>query len=139
MKPRRIKVLALGQVGKVAKAINDTGGTSAEYQHIQLELRALERTLQCLQELEPDADNIPNFTSIRAVALACRIPLQQFLDKIQCFEATMGPFSRPGKSLNSAARKTQWAVFLRSEVDKIRAVVTPKVLNLNLLLYTNIS
>ena len=114
-------------------------GASAEYQHVQLELRMLKSTLEHLQALEPDASNIGHINSIKCVALACQIPLQQFLDKIQCFEASMGPFSRAKLSLSAAGRKAQWALFLSNEVNKLRAMVAAKVLSLNLLLGIHLS
>ena len=98
-------------------------------------------TLEHLQALEPDdAANANHINAIRGVALACQIPLHEFLNKIQRFEASLGPFSRAKKlSLSATGRKSQWSLFLSSEVTKLRAVVAAKVMSINLLMGIHIS
>ena len=71
------------------------------------------------------------------MALACRLPLQDFLAKIQKYESSMGAFA--GKSIKGAGHKAKWAVFLADEVEKLRALVSAKVLSINLLLNTHAS
>ncbi len=49
----------------------------------------------------------------------------------------MGAFA--GKSIKGAGHKAKWAVFLADEVEKLRALVSAKVLSINLLLNTHAS
>ena len=128
--------LFLELVVQVSNAIKDKGGAASKYQHVQLELRALQTTLQRLLELEPNhPSNACQLNAIRGVALACTIPLREFLDKIQRFESSLGPFARPGSfSISSAARKSQYGLFFAKEVSELRAVVAGKVISINILL-----
>lgn len=66
------------------------------------------------------------------MALACLLPLQDFLAKIQKYEATMGAFAQP--TAKAAADKTKWTLFVAEDVQKMRAMVSAKVLSINLLL-----
>ena len=112
-----------------------TGGTATEYQHVVIELDGLQKILHVLQSIEPSANTIDHVHAIRAMALACQIPLRQFLDKIEGFERSMGPFSAIG-SVRSSPRKVQWALHMSQETEKLRAVVGAKVMSINLLLST---
>lgn len=74
------------------------------------------------------------------MALTCRIPLQEFFEKITKFENTMGAFSKPsGSSLKMFGRKSQWALVMSEEVAKLRTAIGAKVLSIILLLVTHIS
>jgi hypothetical protein len=71
------------------------------------------------------------------MALACRLPLQDFLVKIQKYESSMGSFAT--KSMKGAGQKAKWAVYIADEVQKLRMLVSGKVLSINLLLATHAS
>lgn len=130
-----------GLIAKVSKAVRDKAGASNEYQHVLLELLALEKTLRHLQALQPrDTSSADHVNAIRGMALTCRIPLQEFLERIQKYEASLGPFATYSRGcLKSAGRKSQWAVFMSDEVAKLRTVIGAKVLSINLLLATHTS
>lgn len=118
----------VGLIAKVSKALKDEAGAANEYQHVLLELQALERTLRHLQVLEPTDSNVEHVNAVRGMALACRIPLQEFLVKLQKFEASMGPFAiRRRDQFKSVGRKSQWAVFMGDEVARLRSAVGAKV------------
>lgn len=129
---------AAGLIRKVSKALQDTLGASSEYQQVIIQLQGLQRILQHLEALESTDSNARHVNAIRAMALACRIPLQQFLDSISKFESALGPFSTVN-SLRSGGRKAQWAIHMDSEVKKLQASVTAKVISINLLLVTHTS
>ncbi|KAF2638733.1 alfa-L-rhamnosidase [Massarina eburnea CBS 473.64] len=100
-----------------------------------LELRALQTTLEHLLSLEPTSASISHINAIRGVALACQIPLREFLDRIGKFEKSLGPFARSKwTDLSAGGRKAQWTMFIGDEVTKLRAIVAAKVLSINLLL-----
>ena len=129
-----------GLVTKVSKALKDKCGASTEYQHVQLELQALERTLQHLQALQPTQSNQDHVNAIRGMALTCRIPLQEFLERIESYESSLGPFSALNRrSFKSVGQKSRWAIFMNDEVTKLRTAVGAKVLSIDLLLSTHIS
>jgi hypothetical protein len=93
--------------------------------------------LSRLAALEPNESNINHVNAIRGMALACRLPLQEFLSKIEQYEKTLGPWAR--NSFSSASRKAKWAVFVSDEVKKIRAIVAAKTISINLLLAAHTS
>jgi len=72
------------------------------------------------------------------MALACTLPLQDFLSKLENYEAAMSPFAT-GKSFRSARKRAQYAVFVSEEVKTIRAMISGKVISISLLLATHAS
>ena len=75
---------------KVANALNDATGASAEYQHVVLELQALQDALSRLASLEPTESNVNHVNAIRGIALACQLLLRDFLSNIERYEKTIG-------------------------------------------------
>ena len=71
------------------------------------------------------------------MALACQFPLREFLSKVQSHETTMGPFAT--RSIRGIGNKAKWAVFMADDVKRIRAVISAKVITINLLLATHAS
>ena len=110
-----------------------TGGASTEYQHAIVELENLIVTLSHLEALPPDKDNIQHVNAFRAMAMACKLPLLDFLAKISRYETSLSPFASR-TSLGSAVRKAQFAVSLAEETEKLRAWVAAKHISINLLL-----
>ncbi|KAL8870531.1 MAG: hypothetical protein Q9198_007608, partial [Flavoplaca austrocitrina] len=80
-------------VKKVSRALRDCGGASSEYQGAIVELENLQRTLQHLGSIEPTEDNINHVNAIRGMALACQLPLQDFLTKLYKYETALGPWA----------------------------------------------
>ncbi|KAL8718286.1 MAG: hypothetical protein Q9225_004564, partial [Loekoesia sp. 1 TL-2023] len=132
------KVSALGLVKKVRQALRATGGASSDYQHVIIELQGLENVLRQLEALEPTEDNVNQINAIRGMALACQIPLKNFLTKIEQYDVSMSPFTNRF-SLKSTGHKTQWALSISEDVIKLRALVAAKVLSINLLLAMHVS
>ena len=125
-----ISTIAL--IAKVSRALQTTGGAASDYQQVRIELDSLQRILQHLERLEPYGSNTNHVNAVRAIALACKVPLQNFLDNLEKFESSLGPFA--SNSLRSSGRKVQYSLFLTKEVDKLRAFVGAKVISINLLL-----
>ena len=113
--------------------MKETGGAASEYQNVVVELKGLKYVLQHLEALEPTEDNIGHVNAIRGMALACRIPLSEFLGKLEKYESSLGPWE-PQHTFKAIRRKTQWAVAFREEVDKLRAMVVAKQISIKLLL-----
>lgn len=82
--------------------------------------------------MEPTQSNINHVNAIRGMALACQLPLHDFLSKLTMCEATMGPFG--SRSIQGAGKRVRWAVFMADEVNKIRALISAKICSINLLL-----
>lgn len=120
---------------KITKALKETGGASSEYQAAVIELKGLKHTLQLLQALEPTEDNLKYVNAIRGMALACQLPLRDFMVKLEKYEASLGPWAHP-TGYRSVGRKARWAVGFVAEVEKLRALVAAKQISINLLLAT---
>jgi hypothetical protein len=72
------------------------------------------------------------------MALACSLPLQDFLSKLERYEAAISPFAT-GRSVRSAGKKAEYAVFMSEEVKTMRTMISGKVISINLLLGTHAS
>jgi len=125
-------------VKKVSKALKDAGGASSEYQQVVIELKGLKNALRHLEALEPTEDNASHVNAIRGMALACQLPLRDFLAQLEKYEPSLGPFA-PKHSFRGAGWKAKWAVALAADVEKLRALIAAKVLSINLLLATHSS
>ena len=127
-----VTVLAL--VTKVVKALKESGGAASEYQDVTLELETLSRILDHVgssSDISSISENHAN--AIRGLVLNCNRPLEHFLDKIASFEASLGAATDRG-FVRTSAKKVRWAVFLKSEVPKLRSLVAAKILQLQVLL-----
>jgi hypothetical protein len=132
--PARFCTLTLADlVRKVGKALKASGGAAQEYQHVIIELKGLEAVLQHLEALEPTEDNISHVNAIRGMALACQLPLRDFLSKLEKYETSLSPFADRAM-FRGAHHKAKWAVLVATEVDKLRNLIAAKVLSINLLL-----
>lgn len=127
-----------GLVRKITKALKDGGGAAHEYQHVIIELKGLEAVLQQLEALEPTEDNINHVNAIRGMALACQLPLRDFMLKLEKYESSMSPFAER-VSFRGAQHKAKWVVSISEEVDKLRNLIAAKVVSINLLLATHAS
>lgn len=130
--------LLIGLVKKVSKALKETGGATTEYQLVVVELKGLKNILRHLETLKPTEDNVTHINAIRGMALACQLPLRDFMAKLEKYESTLGPFADK-RSLRVMVRKSKWAVVFAEEVERLRAMVAAKNISLNLLLAMNTS
>ena len=130
--------LPIDLVRKVAKALKETGGASSEYQAAVIELNGLEHVLQHLQALDPTEDNSSHVNAIRGMALACQLPLRDFLTRLEKYESSLGPWA-DRTTYRGAGRKARWAVEFAPEVKKLRTLVAAKQISINLLLATHAS
>ena len=122
-------------VGKVSKALKDTGGAEDDFKLLYQELSQLQIVLEQLRDLPPSASVSQNhFNAVRGMALAVQIPLQEFLDKIEKFKIAFESPKSHFSELRKAGRKAQWAVWMQEEVNKIRSVVTMKIVTISVLL-----
>jgi hypothetical protein len=64
--------------------------------------------------------------------------MQEFLLKLEKYEAAMSPFAT-SKSARSVGKKAEYAVFMSEEVKTMRAMISGKVISINLLLATHAS
>ena len=133
-----LSLTSIDLIRKVSKALKETGGASAEYQDAVVELKSLKHTLQHLEALEPTEDNLSHVNAIRGMALACQMPLRDFMIKLKSYESSLGPWA-DRTSFRGGGRKAKWAIAFSGEVEKLRALVAAKQISINLLLATQAS
>ncbi|KAL9026146.1 MAG: hypothetical protein Q9196_005144 [Gyalolechia fulgens] len=109
---------------------------SPEYQSLLIELEALDRALQKLQTLKPAKHELFQLTSIRATALACQRPLQDFLDRVSKFDSNLGTFNTANNKWGGLPRRMQFRIMFREDVKKLRSTLASHVTTINLLLIT---
>ncbi|CAI6319690.1 unnamed protein product [Periconia digitata] len=125
-------IAAIELCRKITRALEPIGGASSSFQMLILELSSLENTLQRLAALEPNESNIHHVNAIRCMALACRLPLRQFLEKVESYGASLGSYA--SHFFRAAGKKVKWALLLEDQTDKLRAVLSAKVVSINMLL-----
>ena len=123
---------------KGSQSTERTGGASSEYQAAIIELKGLKHALQHLQALEPTEDNLSHVNAVRDMALACQLPLQDFLIRLKKYESSLGSWADRTK-YRDAGRKARWAIEFAAEVEKLRALIAAKQISINLLLATHTS
>ncbi|CZR62514.1 uncharacterized protein PAC_12411 [Phialocephala subalpina] len=72
------------------------------------------------------------------MALTIRLPLQGFLEKIEKYKALRTDVSGIKDKMKRKMREAQWAVSMKGEVEKFRAVIVAKTMAINLLLQLNV-
>ncbi|RYP12305.1 hypothetical protein DL765_007416 [Monosporascus sp. GIB2] len=129
--------LAVGKlIWQIAVELRENGEAAPEYQSLLIELEALERALRRLQTLRPGKHELLQLTSIRATALACQKPLQDFLAKISKFEGRLGTFSAANNRWKGLPRKLQFRIMFKDDVKQLRSALASHVATINLLLMT---
>ena len=125
--------IAIGLIVRISKALRDSGGAAAEYRDIIQDLQTLQQLLGLLETLRPADGSVSHINAVRGMALACRIPLLEFAEKIESYEQALGVGSSKGM-FKRGVRKVQWAVLVEEEVAKFRGIIAAKVYNITLLL-----
>jgi hypothetical protein len=120
----RVRTLEL--VYEVGKASRNSRGAAHEYKQGIVELEGIGKTLKHLETLQPSASNADHVNAICGIAFACPLPLQEFLSKLQAYEASLGPFSQQS-AIRGAGTKMKWAIYVVKEVEKLRALIAAKV------------
>lgn len=124
---------AIGLIVRISKALKDSGAAAAECRDILQDLQTLQQLLGLLETLRPADGSISHINAVRGMALACRIPLLEFAQKIESYEAALGVSSSKGL-FTKGVKKVQWAVLVEEEVAKFRGIIAAKVHNITLLL-----
>lgn len=112
------------------------GEAAPMYQSLLLELEALDRALHQLQTLQPSQNELLQLNSIRATALSCGRPLQEFLDKISKFQPALGTFEMKDNRFKGFPRRMQWRMMYKDDVVELRSILGSHVATINLLLMT---
>ena len=123
----------------LVKALDDSRGSSAEYQEVIRELWALDRVLLEVELLWRTCESTSELSALRETARRmadqCRQSIDTFLKKVKKF----GPSLRDGGSgriVKDAAMKIRWSATQSQELTKFRAEISAHCSAINMLLLT---
>lgn len=129
--------VAVGSViADVISCLEDSTGSKSDYQELVRELEPLDRALKSLDKLKPIGSSPTAVDSIKCAALSCRVPLEQFLNKIHKYEPTLGPqvsSSSIASSSKAAIRKIKW-LSKADDIDRLRKYFDVHLGTINILL-----
>ncbi|EON62775.1 hypothetical protein W97_02000 [Coniosporium apollinis CBS 100218] len=127
-------IAAINLIVRVSKALNDSGGAASEYRMLLQELQQLQLILKQLREMSSASSRShSHFNAVKGMALAIQFPLLEFLAKLERFNSSMCGTSSSSR-WRSAPGKAQWAVVMQEEVNRMRAVITMKLVTITVLL-----
>ncbi|TVY89992.1 hypothetical protein LAWI1_G005003, partial [Lachnellula willkommii] len=123
-------------IHKITVELQENGEAAPEYQHLLLELEALDRALKQLHTLQPAKHELLQLNAIRAIALSCQLPLQEFLGKISKFEHRLGVTNARDQRFRGLHRRMQWRLAYKDDVKKLRSKLGSFFTTISLLLMT---
>jgi hypothetical protein len=141
-------VSAINILNSVRKALRETNGAKDDFRTLCTELEHLAVLLEQLHKGTWDrGGDAGHYNAVRGMALTVKVPLQEFLQKIEKFKtmthSTAGAVGLRsvrglGHSIEKKARQAQWAVQMNEEVENFRAVIVAKILAISLLIQINL-
>jgi hypothetical protein len=129
-------VAAIGLVNDIRKALRETGGAKDEFKRVYVDLQHLEILLDHLNRGTWDqSGDAGHLNAVKGMALTCKIPLQEFLAKMEKYKSLRSSEVRGFReTVDAGKRKMQWGISMKEEVEKFRALIVAKVVAINMLL-----
>jgi hypothetical protein len=126
--------LAVGKLIKdITSCLRETGGAQSQYRDLMRELESLQQVLEHLDRLQTSGNSL-NLDSIKYSALSCRVPLEDFLEKIRKrYDKSLGVWGRPG-ILKNTSKKLRWGLGGGEEIARLQSYLTLHVGTINILL-----
>jgi len=113
------------------------GTAELEYRELELELHGLQRALEELEHLQPGPCQEVAVNSVKAAALMCRYPLEEFQAKLKRYQLlSKHEHHKKRDAVDCCVRKVQWNLSMPDEVQKLRAYIAAHVGSLNMRLLT---
>ncbi|KIM99853.1 hypothetical protein OIDMADRAFT_125485 [Oidiodendron maius Zn] len=113
------------------------GAAKLEYRELELELYGLQRALDELEHLRPGPGQEVAVNSVKAAALMCRYPLEEFQANLKRYQLLLQHgHHRKLDVVEGWVRKVQWNISMPDEVQKLRAYIAAHVGSLNMRLLT---
>ncbi|PMD53455.1 uncharacterized protein K444DRAFT_541349 [Hyaloscypha bicolor E] len=113
------------------------GTAKLEYRELELELHGLQRALDELEHLQPGPGQEVAVNSVKAAALMCRYPLEEFQAELKRYQLLLKHKHHKKRDVvDGCVRKVQWNLSMPDEVQKLRAYIAAHVGSLNMRLLT---
>ena len=126
-------ISAIQLVQKICETLKTVGGASSHYQRVLVELNGLSNVLHAVQKIRPTEEDVGQIDALRAMVHACQLQLNDFFTKLEKYRRSLTPFSQSNPLL-TAPRKTQYAVTMEAETEKLRACVAANLIYINMFL-----
>ena len=128
-------ITAIGLINDFRKALRDSGGSKDDLLLLSQDLEQLQIVLAQLKDgVWGVGGDVGYVNAVRAMALTVQTPLRDFFLKIQKYRCMTSGARGVKMQFASNARKLQWAVTMREDVSRFRAVIATKLLSMSLLL-----
>jgi hypothetical protein len=127
---------AINLIIEVSSSLKDSGGSRSEFQKLLRELKGLKVALQHIDNLQAKRSNTPSskLIELKSIALACRIPLEEFILKVNKYDKSLG--SHPPKRrkiMQNTTRKIQW-LGMKDDIYKLQHYLDTHIGTINILL-----
>ena len=123
----------------LVKALDDSKGSSAQYQEVIRELWALDRVLLEVELLWRTCESTNELNALRETAHRmadqCRRSIEAFLKKVEKYRPSLRD-GGSGSVLRDATMKIRWQVSHADELTKFRAEINAHCSAINMLLLT---
>jgi len=110
--------------------------SARDYQDLLVDLEALDRALKQLQCIRPAEHELRGLEAIRALALTCQRPLEEFLAKIEKFNGSLGSWNASSNGFRGIQRRLQWSLKYKDDVVLLRSKLAPNISTITILLMT---
>lgn len=125
-------VITVGRlIADLARCLKDVGGSKSEYQELRRELDCLDDVLKDLDKRSVGMSSSSTLNAIKAAALHCRHPLEEFLGGIQKYDELLGTQAK-GSSIKSTASKVRWAFQEKDKVQKLQNYLNVHIGTINM-------
>jgi hypothetical protein len=128
-----------GLIERIVVEVKSYKEAPHHFQRLAIELDFLSKVChQAFHLVSSRVDEQVRLERVRAIALQCLGPLQDFEKKMRSYENTLGPTNCSSNSRKGWARsfkkRLHWSAIARHEVDELRAILTSEILAINTLL-----
>jgi hypothetical protein len=130
-------IAVMDMVIKLAKSLEESKGSSADYQGLMKELYAFHRALMEVETLVKSSKlSEPVANSLFVIVTSCREPIERFLRDIDKYRRSLGE-----KGTSNWARDTLkkfgWVILKTEDIQKLREVLHGLLLSVQILLETS--
>lgn len=121
------------------KALEDTRGSSADYQALSDEIHSLQDGLEAVEDLRLDQrlglESKP-YIAIQAAVTRCQRCIDVFLSTIRKYQPWLQTIHASGSAWKANLRKIQWALCEKDDVNRFRAQLERRSSSIGMLLVT---
>ena len=126
-------IAAVDLFRKVTVALKDSGGARDDYLKTLSNLETLQSILGCRTNIKVDTHNSASGQAIQRLAHLIKKDVEDFVNKIDKFKATLGP-TKSRHLATGVVAKIKWSQYAANNVRKLYQEIDVKTTSLNLLI-----